>query len=248
MEEIQHSAGQGDLPPVPASEVPCEKCACKIVLSEGNIPQCCPHCGYHLRPGTNSMWAHFCFVLRHRYITWKGRCTRKEFWSFTFISHLLLLLPTLFVYLVLNSQIPACTDAEGCIGLFIFALYFAAIAYIPLIGIPQIFLFARRLHDVGMSAIPVLVHLVLSGLLLCTVCYISFFAYFWYDEFQHLNDNAEVLQRFSSDLSFNICLVLSYIFNLGADGLKLFFLIISFINSQRGTNKYGPSRKYPLGV
>lgn len=237
----ENKAGQGVLPPVPVFEIPCEKCTGAVPLEEGKIPVRCPHCGYYLRPENDSMWSHFCFVLRHRYASWKGRCTRKEIWSFILFSHLILLLPAFLCFLILDSRVPSCSCAAGHAGPFYIAILIATIIYIPFIGIPQLFLFARRLHDIGMSGIPVLVHIVLLGLLICSSFYLAYYSSFAYEDFQSVN-----VHQF--DTGWIISLVLTYVLSMGLEGLKLFFFIISFLDSKRGTNKYGPSRKYPLCV
>ena len=129
----ENKAGQGVLPPVPVFEIPCEKCTGDVPLEEGKIPVRCPHCGYYLRPENDSMWSHFCFVLRHRYASWKGRCTRKEIWSFILFSHLILLLPAFLSFLILDSRVPSCSCAAGHAGPFYIAILIATIIYIPLI-------------------------------------------------------------------------------------------------------------------
>ena len=264
--ETNLETGQGAMPPVPAFNVPCEKCQSEVSLVDGQIPVTCPHCGYHLRPQTDSIWSHFLFVLRHRYIAWRGRATRKEFWSFVLISHIIWLLFLIGVCFIVDSKVPECSCPVGHLGAIIVALCISFAVYIPFIGIPQIFLFARRLHDIGMSGITVIIHLVLSVLLVGAAFALSVKSsekYQIYNDTVMLDDEEisdqitldgdddEALPSDSlaqKDPQFIMLTALVFILNMGVEGLKVFFLIIAFLNSNRGTNKFGPSRKYPIGA
>lgn len=258
-------AGQGSIPPVPAFNIPCEKCKAEVSLVDGQIPVTCPHCGYHLRPRSDSMWNHFLFVLRHRYLVWRGRSTRKEFWSFNLFSYIIWLLFLIGICMVIDSTVPECSCPVGHLGAFVVALCCALVVYIPLIAIPQTFLIARRLHDIGISGITVIIQLVLVAL----VCgaFISIFSIKAVEEYPthssivtvdneensdeliHIDDDELVHSLDLSDeneLAITIFITLASISMMGVDGLRLFFLVIGFLNSNRGTNKFGPSRKYPI--
>ena len=264
--ETNLETGQGAMPPVPAFNVPCEKCQSEVSLVDGQIPVTCPHCGYHLRPQVNSIWSHFLFVLRRRYIAWRGRATRKEFWSFVLISHIIWLLFLIGVCFIVDSKVPECSCPVGHLGAIIVASCISFAVYIPFIGIPQIFLFARRLHDIGMSGITVIIHLVLTVLLVGAAFALSVKSA---EQYQNYNDTVmlddeeisdqitldgdddEALPSDSlaqKDPQFIMLTALVFILNMGVEGLKVFFLIIAFLNSNRGTNKFGPSRKYPIGA
>ncbi len=237
------NAGQGGMPPVPAFEVPCEKCGKQIELVDGKIPLICIHCGYHLRLENDSMLSHFFFVLRYRMFTWRGRCTRKELWSFELISHFLL-----FLFILAYFSAP----------------FFALFVYILIIGIPQIFLFARRLHDIGLSATTVVVHLILAVSMLCTMVLtyaiqqnIASETYnadevatqpYSDDDFALGDEENDALVKPERNPTVYSLILVSCFLNFSLQGLSLFFLVITFIDSKRGTNKYGPSRKYPLAI
>lgn len=234
---------QGSMPPVPALEVSCEKCKHEFELVEKQLPEECPHCGYRLRPSTDTIWQNFLFVLFHRYAVWQGRATRKEFWSFELISHFLL-----FLFILANFSAP----------------YFALLAYIPFIGIPQIFLFARRLHDIRLSGVTVIVHLILMVLMFCImvvtyaiqenitskICSVDEVATQPYSDIDiemgdKIHDSLAKTERNSTVYPL---ILVSYFLNFALQVLSLFFLVITFIDSKRGTTKYGPSRKYPLAL
>lgn len=263
---VKESTGQGSVPPVPVFDIPCEKCRRGVSLEDGQIPVTCPHCGYYFRPLTNSIWSHFLFVLRHRYFAWRGRATRKEFWSFTLFSHIIWLLFLIGIYFAIDSNVPECSCPVGHLGAFVVALCCALVVYIPLIAIPQTFLIARRLHDIGLSGITVIIQrflvLLLCGAFIIVLSSDSFEKYpacsstvmsgneEISSDLIHINDDQLV---HTSGLSENeqvarIFIAGAYILTMGADALRVFFLVVSFLNSNRGTNKFGPSRKYPIGA
>lgn len=140
------------------------------------------------------------------------------------------------------------------------------VVYIFFIGIPQIFIVARRLHDISMSAVAVVVHLSLFFAMIVTMV-LTFIVMLSTDlrsdadienqldpEMVDFQLDASLLVR-DSDISekefenkvFPLIL-LSTIMNMGLEGLNFFFFIISFIDSSHGTNRFGPSRKYPIAL
>lgn len=257
-------AEQGSTPPVPVFEVACEKCGRQIELTERKIQEVCPHCGYHLRPRNNSMLSHFFFVLRHRMFTWRGRCTRKEFWSFELFSHILFFLLILLLVQIFTSQVPECSCPVGYLGAYIFAGLFALLVYIPFIGIPQIFLIARRLHDIGLSGHTVIIHTVLMVLMYCFILIACVFQSniasemyavdevaaqsYSYSDIETGNEVNDSLAKQEMNPIVYSLLLLASLMNFALYGLRLFFFVISFIDSNRGANQYGPSRKYPLSI
>lgn len=250
-------AGQGSLPEIPVVTVPCERCAGAMEVKEGKLPLLCPHCHYHVRPVTDSMLSNFLFVLKHRLFTWRGRCTRKEYWSYSIISSILC---TIGVVLILTYA--ANNENE-------FLLYSIPL-YLLCLGIPQIFLIARRLHDISLSGITVIIHM----LLMMVMMLVMGFTLYWYNNSIDANFSAQVTSYVSTPTEYSVTeqtysytkpadedllvadeqivpihfILISTFLNMGVTALNVFFLVICFINSSRGTNKYGPSRKYPLGA
>ena len=224
MEETESSAaGQGSLSGVPVLNLPCEKCGMQLELEEKFLPEICPHCGYRVRPATGSMWNNFVFVLRNRYFSWRGRATRKEFWSYTLFS---------ISFVVLAFLLESIITYIG-VGLVFLYFFF-----------PHLFLIVRRLHDIGFSGALVKIYWILAFILV-----IEMAATYLYIEtgnaYAHF-DKADLV--FSHpDSAFIILLQLAALLNFALEIIRLFFLVASFINSNRGTNQYGPSRKYPLG-
>ena len=248
--------GQGAaMPPVPPYEVPCEKCTIQIELVEGKIPELCPHCGYHLRPGKCSTLHYFFFLLRRRMFTWRGRCTRKELWSFLLFSYLLLFLFILALVPAFVLQLPDSSCEVAYLGVFFYVSLTASFAYILFIGIPQVFLIARRLHDIGLSGITVIIHLIITVLLFCVMV-----VTFLIEEkvASEMHSAGQLVTQFYSNDAIQLgdkrnpiiqsLIIVASLMNLTLHGLNLFFFVIALIDSERGTNKYGPSRKYPLAL
>lgn len=255
----QETTGQGSLPEVPAVTVPCERCGREIALEGSLLPLVCPHCAYHLRPVNNGVLSHFSFVLRYRLFRWKGRCTRKEYWSYSLIASLL--------YLLLLCIAGLLTEHLPFDSLLFFS--FAVLLYIPLLGIPQIFLIARRLHDISISGITVIIHMalmfIMAVLLPITLCIpivtsdIDSQLYFTSEystateykieehEMSYRSpEELDHLRKTDPDPLLKAFILITTILNIGVQGLNLFFFVICFVDSSRGTNKYGPGRKYPL--
>lgn len=272
MQNSEVSMIQENLPPVPSIEVPCEKCSRGMGLINGEIPEKCPHCGYYLRPRKDTIWGNFVFVLCHRYLTWRGRATRKEYWSFSLLAGMIWILISIFVFLIfLKYSAGDDISAFNICGLALPSLsviILSPLAYILLIGIPKIFLIARRLHDISLSGITVIFHMILLLIMLCigiafNCCSnFSVFEKSAHARFTHsvITEESHHSQEYnigyvsggdeiSTAMDDTSSLPYLYLFsslNIAAEGLSIFFFIICFINSSRGTNQYGPSRKYPL--
>lgn len=215
-------AGQGELPDVPALNIPCERCGMQLQLENNSIPEVCDYCGYRMRPASSSMWNNFLFVLRNRYFIWRGRATRKEFWSYSLFSFIFIIT----AYLLENYI--------SYIGVGLIFLYFA---------LPHLFLIVRRLHDIGLSGLWVKIYWILFAVLM-----IEMAATYLYIEAGHAYgkvDGLAIVYSHHDSILFAL-LYLGALFNFALEIIRLFFLVVSCINSNRGTNKFGPSRKYPL--
>lgn len=96
-----------------------------------------------------SLWAYFVRAITQRYADGNGRARRKEFWGFTLFAVLIAWIP-LIVFGVAAAAIDPSLESEAAaatfgFGFVIFGLFMLAIT------IPSIAIYARRLHDVGMS-------------------------------------------------------------------------------------------------
>ena len=60
---------------------------CKTTLVGAEVPAVCPHCGKHLHPGTESLWENAMYAY-NQLTDFRGRATRREFWSYYLFSWL----------------------------------------------------------------------------------------------------------------------------------------------------------------
>lgn len=174
-----------------------------------------------------SLFEVFYFVVFKNYLNFRGRATRREYWGFVFINFL----ATLVVSLASVLTVP-----------------FASNIYSLLIALPSIAVQFRRLHDVGRSG------WWYGWLLISFIPYIIMVVYSFVAvlQMQHAIDESaqtpeeygalfdEHLFAWLSDnllwvgLSVTPCIIISVI-----------VFIFTLLDSQKGTNKYGPSYKYP---
>lgn len=255
------------LPEVPKLNVPCDRCQSFIVLENGNLPLHCPHCGKQIRPVNNSIWSHFVFVIAHRYICWQGRATRKELWSYILVSHFAWLIIT---FILLPQFFPIGTIIAFVIA---FPLHFFLIS-IPSFFLIQRRLHDIGLSGifVWIHFSLMMFGLILNGILLAmysfdcaslfSICSeLAKYAHAISSEFL-LNFNSvpfhslQELEVFvASDLLNNqeshrfdvYSFLLSFISTV-TSLLNFFFLVVSFVDSSRGTNRFGVSRKYLYSV
>ena len=85
------TAGQGSLPEVPGSRVNCDKCDAGLSLENGRLPYKCPVCKKVLRAASDSIFSNLLFALR-RGFSISGRSTRAEFWTADIITSVLFLI------------------------------------------------------------------------------------------------------------------------------------------------------------
>lgn len=115
---------------------------CGRMLYGAAVPSKCPHCAMLLHPGSNSLWMNIIYVLR-RFISWKGRATRREFWSF--------FLFTFIVGLAMGIVEGALHDGETATdGAFAFLEFIEEIVLAG-VGLISMMLAIRRFHDRGSS-------------------------------------------------------------------------------------------------
>ena len=92
------------------------------------------------------------FKALKNFMKFAGRARRKEFWWFILTNAVIIcVVPSTLVVLMNYSIIP-----PG-IGLFIFVFYTSAAV---LLTLPTISVSVRRLHDIGMSGLFLLVHFI----------------------------------------------------------------------------------------
>lgn len=225
------AAGQGSLAEVPSLHLSCEKSSCSLSLVDGKLPELCLHCGYHIRSTKDSTWNNIYFVPRYLYRTWRGRATRKEYWSFILLMFIILILPRLL---------------RGIAYDYFFIIYLIPIFLIlPCIGFT-----VRSLNDVGFSSIWMIIDLMLFPVLFLITPNLNYFII--EDVFANNVGMCEFLS-FASEITFSVDMLLyalipNFVFGGLSELISLFFFVCFFIDSNKGTNKYGASRKYPMVV
>lgn len=169
----------------------------------------------------------FVFVVFKNYINFSGRATRREYWGFILIN---------FLLYILAAACGALTTPLLCN------------IYSILVALPSIAVLFRRLHDVGrsgwwylwslLSCIP---YLIVSGHLIWNIILISKSA----DETTMLEEqySTQLSEKLTPLLVDNLpWLILSV---LPVLIISTIIFIFTLKDSQKGTNAYGPSYKYP---
>lgn len=263
-----------NLPPVPGAAAtsyarptqppgPCPYCKEELSCESNMLPETCPGCGRLLRPAADTLWQNMKFAMR-RPFTYRGRATRKEFWSF-WLLYLIVSVPL---------SIGAVITASVCTGLSIYSapeyspsieellsspimipawVITALLAAVLLwFSITILALAIRRIHDINRSAWWVALAATLS---------LAWQGHYYYKVGSYLaNVNWQLLFAIEDEHSLSARLdeitmqinliayqgigIPLYLLNLAISLVMLFFLLT---DSTPGANKYGPSPKYPQG-
>ncbi|MCO4340370.1 DUF805 domain-containing protein [Staphylococcus agnetis] len=154
------------------------------------------------------------------YVNFQGRARRSEFW-WVVLWHTIILLPVYFS----NSYVYA-------ISIELWDLIrMITLLYLTVTFIPNLALTTRRLHDNGFSMLAPIINI---------VAWIVSFLSFMYAIFT-------IFDPYASDTGHSIensAFFWSFIMLIVALGLHIFVLVISIMDSKKGSNKYGPSPKY----
>ena len=158
---LASEAGGGDWRPlesltladdVPAVELgPCPHC--QEALEGAEEPAVCPHCGRNLHPGTDNLWQNAVYAFKQMF-DFRGRATRREFWSFILYSYLVQY-GLAFVAILLGMTVVDVGHLDTA--------WFALVVLPGLVLIPpKLAVTVRRLHDRGHSGWWLLLVLVMS--------------------------------------------------------------------------------------
>lgn len=248
----QEQLTEAKLPPIPAmlgAPGKCPSCKTALETEAAVLPARCPQCGRVLRSAKGGGWGNLVLPLR-LYATFSGRATRAEYWIFTLVVSVLMYalliggMAMSFVGLAGGSleQLKwGVTIALG--GVFIMAL----LCIVPLLSVQ-----VRRLHDVGWSG------WWLGAAWLCNLVYTVGLYVVCREEYAKLSlaveqsvkqGNKNMLQAVQLAMDTPVSPMLSAfcMLNLVSQVLFLLIFVLSFFDSRKGPNKYGPSSKYPMG-
>lgn len=219
----------------------CPRCRAALEVSNNRLPESCPGCGLLLRARRQKAYNHNFLLVWKKALVWRGRAPRREFWGYAIIMGGIGLLLALLLDIVCNGllmslvreyvfpvpQLPGL--AAAVLGSMVGAAILMWLVAVPL---PLFSVTIRRLHDVGRSMLlPVLTLLLaVPGILLPALLYI-----------QALMGEPAWVERVSENIRPVVFApgVLAVVFGL-------IVLMLCLMDSERGTNKYGPSIKYPL--
>lgn len=208
---------------------PCPKCGKDVTLVEGDVPELCPACGKRLRPA-NTGFASAVYSAFAQYATFRGRSTRAEYWWFTLFNFLGSFVLSICSTLTLPDITPeTLPHAWQPIGAMLLCYSFSFITLIPSLS-----LLVRRLHDIGRSG---------RWLLLPIGLYITL----WVSvvPMMLVYDNKQVPEAYQG-LVVGFALILFLLSIIALIVVSILFLTWLLTDSQTGSNKYGPSAKYPL--
>ncbi len=269
------TAGQGSLPEVPGSRVNCDKCDAVLSLENGRLPYKCPVCKTVLRAASDSIFSNLLFALR-RGFSISGRSTRAEFWTADIITSVLflILLFAPLLYLLndngsfLNSPLYfILTCIFGC---------FLILVYQICISVRRLHDIGRSGRWILLSIILAAVNLAFFFVPLGVELYnLSIYYNDYYELMDDLMiiDDEQCIMLTSELMS--ICSIpepalvrdwlnLETRLNHPLHGYPIYFSLIDrtvfilnsilsvllviafFLDSQKGSNKYGLSQKYPV--
>lgn len=192
---------------------------CQAEITGFALPPNCPSCSHLLDlPVTQreDMWSNFLLSLR-RSFTLRGRSTRMEFWSCMIFSYIISM-----VWSMMMQSFFYFANIHSLHRHEIIVMLLLVLLPTLLFIIPQMTVSVRRLHDVGASGKWVLVGL-LSWIGIIAAMGMAFQS--WCNKI-----------IFWTVFGFFALIILVTITRI---------LISQFVDSEAGSNRYGPSRKYP---
>ena len=277
------SAAGEDLPPVPGikGEVACPYCGQEFTTERKGLPEQCPHCGAELHAQSGGLWRNFALAVK-RCLVFRGRSTRKEYWSTMLICFVLYMLLAMSLIITLVTLEVGDHIEHGT------AIWVGAGAYV-FICLSSILLFlgvqVRRLHDVGWSGWWVAASMLFgvgfgfAGGQYSNVYDLAASPVWRYDVNSPRVHEIAAQMAAEDDLSLSdLTPVQSYelhkavlaqlrqeavqsyseaqmqsvmspwmLLGIVVYPLGILVFVLTLLDSKRGSNKYGPSAKYPLG-
>ena len=270
------SAAGEDLPPVPGikGEVACPYCGQEFTTERKGLPEQCPHCGAELHAQSGGLWRNFALAVK-RCLVFRGRSTRKEYWSTVLIYFVLLMLLAIVMVVALSALEPG-TAIWAALGFY---------ALVTLSSLLFLGVYVRRLHDVGWSGWWVAASMLFgvgfgfAGGQYSNVYDLAASPVWRYDvnsprvheiaaqmaaegdlslsdltpvESYELHKAVLAQLRHEAVQSYNNAQLQSMknhwmLLGIVVYPLGILLFVLTLLDSERGSNKYGPSAKYPLG-
>ena len=196
---------------------PCPYCGATLHLEEYNLPETCPSCGQQLRLPSYDFSSCVKAAFR-KYCTFRGRATRAEYWYFVLFTFMISLPLGLMDY---PYESIAFEDYDTT------AWVITGISWAFTLGIllPSLAVSVRRMHDRGLSGLWILLVAVM----------------------QILTNILPLFLLSEGSLPKLVTLLIFGILFLAFLVTGIFVVVQSAMDSQKGTNAYGPSAKYPIG-
>ena len=277
------SAAGEDLPPVPGikGEVACPYCGQEFTTERKGLPEQCPHCGAALHAQSGGLWRNFALAVK-RCLVFRGRSTRKEYWStmlMWFVLYMLLAMSLIITLIIL--AIGDHIEPDTAIWVGAGAYVFIWLSFVLL----RLGVYVRRLHDVGWSGWWVAASMLFGlGFGFVNGQYAAIYdlaaSPVWrYDVNSPRVHETAAQMAAEDDLSLSdLTPVQSYelhkavlaqlrqeavqsyseaqmqsvmspwmLLGIVIYPLGILLFVLTLLDSKRGSNKYGPSAKYPLG-
>lgn len=219
----------------------CPRCRTALEVNNNRLPESCPGCGLLLRARRQKAYNHNFMLVWKKALVWRGRAPRREFWGYAIIMGGIGLLLALLLDIVCSGFLmhlvreyvypvpPLPGLAAAILGSMVGAAILLCVLAVPL---PLFSVTVRRLHDVGRSMLlPALTLLLAVPGILLPVLMLILILIGGPTESDWVDTNT-MLIVFGPG-------VLAVVFGL-------IVLMLCLMDSERGTNKYGPSVKYPL--
>ncbi len=223
----------------------CPRCKGVLPVKDGKLPENCPGCNFLLRARREKAYNHnFILAFRKAWI-WCGRSTRRELLGFVTIMGSIGLLLALLMDIVcggwlitlFREHVYPMAPLSGMLSYILIAMVGAGLLlWLVAMTVPLVSLLVRRLHDVGRSILwPIMLILSLAvsaGALYCSEAAAA--------QLQAGTEN--VLTKVPAEVWPYACIIPAVFSIILALTMGMFCLM----DSERGSNKYGPSAKYPL--
>lgn len=169
-----------------------------------------------------SLWTYFKEVFTKNYLNFNGRARRKEFWGFVLFN----------ILISWGIAIIASLTTSRFQYMVYHPIY---ILWVLATFIPNLALQVRRLHDTGKSGIHLLMLIIVIPFVFAIIGVVLIFFVL-----AATSSNSDVSVLFSGSLSgilYSIACLAYFVYAI------YLFVYIGFIDSQKGTNKYGENPK-----